>query len=234
MTTVRRGLLGKLTRDFKKDLGFGDYQSCQDAGNCGGCDINCNSSCPVFYFGFQAAYNNASDVSNDQGSELLLDDGTAFFFSLGRMNGRNLRTEIELSFRSNDIRSLLTSAGELPATGQLETFSGMANAYWEFVNSPTGRFKPYIGGGVGFLSATTDIRFESDLPQVQDQSDSSSSFAYQYMAGVNFKVSNHLDLYGEYRYVEANSFGIASDRDDLSGDFRYKANSVGGGFRWKF
>ena len=238
MTTARRGLLGKLQHDLKKDLGFGDYESCQDSGSCGGCDDGCGSSCkstcPVFYFGFQAAYNDAFDVSNDQGSEVLLDDGTAFYFSLGRMNGRNLRTEVELSFRSNDIRSLLTPAGELPATGQLQTFSGMANAYWEFVNSPTGRFKPYIGGGVGFLSATTDIRFASDLSQTQDQSDSSSSFAYQYMAGINFKVSNQLDLYGEYRFVEANSFGIASDRDDLSGDFRYKANSVGGGFRWKF
>ena len=234
MTTARRGLMGKLTRDLKKDLGFGDYQSCQDAGSCGGCASDCNSTCPVFYFGFLGAYNNAFDVSNDQGSELLLDDGTAFYFSLGRMNGRNLRTEVELSFRSNDIRSLLTAAGELPASGQLQTFSGMANAYWEFVNFPTGRFKPYIGGGVGFLSATTDIGFASDLTQTPNQSDSSSSFAYQYMAGINFKVSNHLDFYGEYRFVEANSFGIASDRDDLSGDFRYKANSVGGGLRWKF
>lgn len=241
MTTARRGLFGKLKQEWKEDWGFGDYQSCQNAGNCGGCDSGCGggscgggATCPVFYFGFQGAWNDAFDVTNSQGSELVLDDGSAFFFSLGRMNGRNLRTEIELSFRDNNISSLLTSDAQIPATGQLQTFSGMANVYWEFVKFPTGRLKPYIGGGVGFLSATADINFADSLTSTSNEADSSSSFAYQWMAGVNFKVSNHLDLYGEYRFVDAESFGIASDRDDLSGDFGYSANSVGGGLRWKF
>ena len=248
MTTARRGLLGKLTRDLKNDLGFGDYQSCQDAGNCGGCNSGCGSSCggcntgcggrgstcPVFYFGFQAAANDTFDVINNDGSELVLDNGTAFFFSLGRMNGRNLRTEIELSFRSNDISGLLTPNGTQDLSGQLQTFSGMANAYWEFVKFPTGRFKPYIGGGVGFLSATGDIRLASDIVSDVDDADSSSSFAYQWMAGVNFKISNHLDLFGEYRFLDAESFGIASDLEDLSGNFGYSASSIGGGFRLKF
>jgi len=246
MTTARRGLFSKLKQDWKNDWGFGDYQSCHNTGNCGGCDIGCGRStcgvggcgsgatCPVFYFGFQGGWNEAFDVVNSQGSELSLDDGTAFYFSLGRMNGRNLRTEIELSFRDNDITSLLTADGELPASGDLQTFSGMTNVYWEFIKSPTGRLKPYIGAGVGFLSATTDLRLASDLGSSATESDSSSSFAYQWMAGINFKVSNHLDLYGEYRFVEADGFGIQSDRDDLSGDFDYSANSVGGGLRWKF
>ena len=242
MTHVRRGLWTKIQKDLKRDWGFGDYQSCLDAGNCNGCSSDCGSSCgsccdtecPVFYIGFQGAWNDAFDVANDQGSELELDDGSAFFFSLGRMNGRNLRTEIELSFRSNDISALLTPDAELPATGQLQTFSGMANLYWEFVNFPTGRLKPYIGGGVGFLSVSSDLRLTSDQSPVDDSTASTSSFAYQWMAGVNYKVSNHLDLYGEYRFVDAESFGISSDRDDLSGNFGYSANSIGGGLRWKF
>lgn len=242
MTQVRRGLLGKIQQDLKNDWGFGDYQSCQGSGSCGGCNSGCGSACqsscgakcPVFYIGFQGAWNNAFDVANGLGSELELDDGSAFFFSLGRMNGRNLRTEIELSFRNNDISSLLTPDAELPYTGQLQTFSGMANLYWEFINFPTGRLKPYIGGGAGFMSVSSDLRLTSDPSPVADQTASSSSFAYQWMAGVNFKVSNHLDLYGEYRFVDAESFGISSDRDDLSGNFGYSANSVGGGLRWKF
>ena len=242
MTHVRRGLWTKIQKDLKRDWGFGDYQSCLDAGNCNGCSSDCGLSCgsccdtecPVFYIGFQGAWNDVFDVANDQGSELELDDGSAFFFSLGRMNGRNLRTEIELSFRSNDISALLTPDAELPATGQLQTFSGMANLYWEFVNFPTGRLKPYIGGGVGFLSVSSDLRLTSDQSPVDDSTASTSSFAYQWMAGVNYKVSNHLDLYGEYRFVDAESFGISSDRDDLSGNFGYSANSVGGGLRWKF
>ena len=239
MSSVRLGLFGKIKRDMKRDWGFGDYQTCQDAGDCSGCsDGSCagsaDSSCPVFYFGFQGSWNDVIDVSNDSGTELNLDDGSAFFFSLGRMNGRNLRTEIELSFRNNDISSLTTPAAELPATGELRAFSGMANVYWEFINSPTGRFKPYIGGGVGFISLTTDLSLTNDQLQSSDLSDSSSSFAYQWMAGVNFKVSNHLDLYGEYRFVDADSFGISSDQDALSGNFGYTANSIGGGLRWKF
>ena len=238
ITPVRRSLLGKIHRDLKKDWDFGDYQSCFDAGNCSGCDSSCGSSCdttcPVFYIGFQGAWNDAFDVANDQGSELELDDGSAFFFSLGRMNGRNLRTEIQLSFRSNDISSLLTPNAELPATGQLETFSGMANLYWEFVDFPTGRLKPYIGGGAGFTSVSSDFRLASDPSSQDDSTESNSSFAYQWMAGVNYKVSRHLDLYGEYRFLDVESFGISSNRDELSGDFGYSANSIGAGLRWKF
>ena len=242
MTPVRRGLFAKFQKDLKRDWGFGDYQSCLDAGNCNGCSSDCGSSCgsccdtkcPVFYIGFQGAWNDAFDIANGRGSELELDDGSAFFFSLGRMNGRNLRTEIELSFRSNDISSLLTPDAELPATGQLQTFSGMANLYWEFVNFPTGRLKPYIGGGAGFMSVSSDLQLTSAPSPFDDSTTSTSSFAYQWMAGVNYKVSNHLDLYGEYRFVDAESFGISSDRDDLSGNFGYSANSVGGGLRWKF
>ncbi len=239
MAPVRRGLLGKIQRDLKKDWGFGDYQSCQNSGSCSsGCDsVGCsasNATCPVFYIGFQGAWNDAFNVANGQGSELQLDDGTAFYFSLGRMNGRNLRTEIELSFRDNDISSLLTPNAELPYTGQLQTFSGMGNLYWEFIKFPTGRLKPYIGAGVGFISVSSDLRLPSDPSTTNSQTSSSSSFAYQWMAGVNYKVSNHLDLYGEYRFVDADSFGISSDRDELSGNFGYSANSIGGGLRWKF
>ena len=238
ITPVRRGLLGKIKHDLKRDWGFGDYQSCLDAGNCSGCNTGCGASCdakcPVFYFGFQGAWNDAFDVANGQGTELELDDGSAFFFSLGRMNGRNLRTEIELSFRNNDISSLLTPNAELPATGELQTFTGMANLYWEFVDFPTGRLKPYIGGGVGFTSVSSDFRLASDPSSLDDSTESNSSFAYQWMAGVNYKVSNHLDLYGEYRFLDVESFGISSDRDELSDDFGYSANSIGVGLRWKF
>ena len=239
MSSVRLDLFGKLKRDIKRDWGFGDYQTCQDIGDCSGCSdgrcgVSSDSSCPVFYFGFQGSWNDIIDVSNDSGTEVELDDGSAFFFSLGRMNGRNLRTEIELSFRNNDISSLSTSTAELPVDGELRAFSGMANLYWEFVNFPTGRFKPYIGGGVGFISLTADLSLPTGPSQSSDLSDSSSSFAYQWMAGVNFKVSNHLDLYGEYRFVDADSFGVSSDQDALSGNFGYTANSIGGGLRWKF
>ena len=234
MAPVRRRLADKVKHELKDEWGFGDYRTCSNS-CCSPCESNACTSCPVFYLGFQGAWNDAFDVSNDLGSELVLDDGSAFFFSLGRMNGRNLRTEIELSFRDNDIRSLLTGGDELPATGQLRAFSGMANAYWEFVDFPTGRFKPYLGVGVGFMSLTTDLRLTNGLTSSNNQDDdSSSSFAYQWMAGLNYKVSNHLDLYGEYRFVDAESFGISSDRNDLSGNFGYSADSVGVGIRWKF
>ena len=240
MTTARRALLAKVTNDLKRDWDFGDYESCQDCGNCRGCNGNsnsgcgCNTDCPVFYLGFQAAWNDAFDIGNDLGTEINVDDGSAFFFSFGRMNGRNLRTEIELSFRDNDISSVLTPTGELPFTGQLQNFSGMANAYWEFVRSPTGRLKPYIGVGVGFTSISSDLRLTTAQSPTEDQSSSSSSFAYQWMAGLNFKVNNHLDLYGEYRFFDADNFTVDSDNDALSGNFGYSANSVGGGLRWKF
>ena len=225
VSSVRRGLLGKIKSDLHQNWGIGDF----DPSSC------FNQGClPAFYFGFQGTANDAFDLRSDQGSELITSGGTAFMFSLGRMNGNNLRTEAELSFRSNDVSSFASLTNSFDYQGQVQTFSGMANAYWEFTNFPAMRIKPYIGGGIGFTSLSTTIQDVGGISLTGNENNSSSSFAYQWMAGLSYKLSHSLDLFGEYRFLDMDSFQIRSANINLSGDYGYSASSVGMGLRWKF
>jgi opacity protein-like surface antigen len=229
-TPARRlSLFNKVKRDLLDDLCFDDqgYQACEQS--CNPCD-----ACPVFYFGFQGGWNDATDVVSRRGSELETGSGSAFMFALGRMNGRNLRTEVELSFRDNPFESLLTPTARTDVSGDLRTFSGMANAYWEFVDFPSGRLKPYVGGGVGFTSMTTTLLDAGGNSLLDDNAGNSSSFAYQWMAGLNYKFNNNLDLYGEYRFLDVDSFRLDSSADSVTGNFDYSAASIGAGLRLKF
>lgn len=227
VASVRHGLLGKIKSDLQHNWGIGDFSQQN-------CSHEFLTNAPAFYFGFQGAATVATDFSNGSGSELIASNGTAFMFALGRLNGNNLRTEAELSFRSNDVTSFRTPGMEFDFDGQLQAFSGMANAYWEFSNFPSDRIRPYIGAGVGFTSVTTTLSDTLGGSLLNSDNNSDSSFAYQWMAGLNFSVSDNLDLFGEYRFHDMESFQIRSLETGLAGDYGYSASSVGMGLRWKF
>lgn len=225
VASVRRGLLEKIKSDLHRNWGVGDFDQCACPNSGHG---------PAFYFGFQGAGIATLDIGSDNNGELVTDGGTAFMFSLGRINGNNLRTEAELSFRSSDVNSFLSSGDEFEYSGQLQAFSGMANAYWEFTSFPSERIKPYVGAGVGFTSLTTTLEDSDGSSLLSTEKNSDSSFAYQWMAGLNYKVNNNLDLFSEYRFLDMDRFQIRSTQSTLTGDYGYSASSIGLGLRWKF
>lgn len=193
-----------------------------------------NFDCPAFYFAFQGGSNDLQTLVGDSNNELETDSGSAFTFALGRINGRNLRTEIELAIRNNDISDLISGGTSQSFSGDISAFSGMANAYWEFVDFPGGRFKPYIGFGLGFASLETTLADAAGASVLTANGGSDTSFAYQWMAGVNYKTSSNLDVFAEYRFFEADSTRIDSTRAGFSDNYNYQSNTVGIGLRWKF
>ena len=195
--------------------------------------------CPGFYFGFQGGWNDIELENTTSGGGLSADTGSFFNFALGRINGRNLRTELELSIRDNDISGQFGPPGNLvvlPArTGNISSFSGMANAYWDFNNLGLGRIRPYVGGGVGFASLQVDLRDVTGASVLSPDGDRDSSFAYQWMAGVNVQATCNLDLFVEYRFFEADAFRLESNSvGQPSNSYDYQAEDIGIGLRWKF
>ena len=54
------------------------------------------------------------------------------------------------------------------------------------------------------------------------------------MAGLNYGASDHMDLFAEYRFLEADAFRMESSVSSLTGNYDYRSQGVGFGFRWKF
>ena len=121
------------------------------------------------------------------------------------------RVELEGGYREN-------KADDCPVAGcdgRYQTWSGMANALYDF---RTGwGVTPYLGIGIG--AARTDVKgLGKDW-----------LFAYQGIAGVTYQVNRSLDVFADYRY-----FGTEDLRVD--GDIDVENNSHTGllGLRWVF
>ncbi|MFK7768540.1 MAG: outer membrane beta-barrel protein [Mariniblastus sp.] len=195
----------------------------------------CNDSgCPNFYFGLFGGISMLRDIDATTGAGMLsTDDGSIFGASLGRRNGRNLRSEIEFSYRQNDITGFTSPLAPIALQGDVKSYAGMANAYWEFIDVPTRFLKPYIGTGIGFVSFDPEISTPGGASLIPTGAENDTSFAFQYMAGINYKAYRNMDLYAEYRFFEADGFRVDAS-PEISGNYDLKSDNVLFGLRWKF
>jgi opacity protein-like surface antigen len=207
----------------------GDCSTCQTSGQA------CCSGCPDFYFSFFGGYTSLRDMEGQSnGGIIQADSGSGFGFALGRRNSRNLRTELELSFRENDLTGILFGNTSQPFSGELNSFSGMANAYWEFVDVRTCCLKPYFGAGIGFVSFDSSATDSFGQSLIVPGAENDTSFAFQWMAGINYKAYRNMDLFAEYRFFQATTFRVDSTVAGVSDRYEFETDNVFVGFRWKF
>jgi opacity protein-like surface antigen len=124
---------------------------------------------------------------------------------------RGLRTEVEVSYRRNNLgggwfesEERTTEGG--PLTGNMSTFAIMANLWYDIDVGQ--KFVPYIGGGAGWARMHGEmaaLRTFSNLGTPSGSTDTStvvdnSGFAYQVGAGLNYEVMPDVDLGIGYRY----------------------------------
>ena len=208
---------------------------------CGPCD---NLRLP-FYLAVHGGGSNLNDLVTEgdgvQGN-FLNDSGFLFGLAIGRVQGRNLRTELEVTYRTIDVTGLnLQGAGSqfVPVNGDLGTIAGMANIYWDFDIYALGPVRPYVGAGVGFAFARPDLSLPPGGTEFAVQDDQ-SSFAWQWMAGLSYRATNRLEVFAEYRFFVANSFELESDFTPIaglgngSGEFDFRSQNVLFGLRTRF
>lgn len=204
----------------------------EDALGCNSCGPN---DCPNFYFSGFGGWTDLDNLEDRSGSRsFLADDGSAIGFALGRRNGRNLRTEVEFTARSNDILNFSNNLTLTGVNGEANAYSGMANAYWEFINVKSRYFKPYIGAGVGFAIIDHDLFGPTGQSIIPAGGDKDTSFAFQWMAGVNYKAYRNVDVFAEYRFFEADTYRIETTSGAESGQYTYQVSNIFAGIRWKF
>jgi opacity protein-like surface antigen len=128
---------------------------------------------------------------------LSSDGGPGFTFAFGHAWANGFRAEIEGAYRRNDLDTMTITAFGLTATGAVggdaTVWSGMANAYYDFKTGSA--FTPYIGAGAGVGNIDLDVTAGG-----ASSSDSDTVFAYQFMGGVKYALTERVDLRVGYRY----------------------------------
>jgi opacity protein-like surface antigen len=107
------------------------------------------------------------------------------------------------------------------ASGEITSFSVMANAWYEFQTS--GKVRPFIGGGFGYGKVELDM----DGMTFDD-----SGIAYQAGIGLLYDFGK-CQLRFELRHFEVSNIDLSDHGFDLS-DVEYKSDEVLIGFRWGF
>ena len=126
------------------------------------------------------------------------------------------RLELELAYRNNRVKK-----NELPVGRQkIESVALMANFIYEFFSDST--VSPYLGAGAG--AALIRGRGVVD--------DTDVAFAYQGIAGVNFKVTPNVVLSADYRYFRTADPRL-KDRG-VSADFDYVNHTGMVGVAYRF
>lgn len=153
------------------------------------------------------------------------DTGWAVTGALGYRYGNGLRSEVEVGYRSNGVDSL---SGVTNGSGDIRAWNFMGNVLYEF--STGTKVIPYVGAGIG----AARISFDDVTPVGGSRIDDSDwRFAYQGIAGVSYKVTDRVELFGDYRYLGTTdpSFSTASG---TSVDSEYGNHTVMVGLRWTF
>lgn len=121
--------------------------------------------------------------------------------SLGYRWCEGLRVEGELSYRHNRLRDFEFECQKFHNRGHYSSFSLMANllfdfdfSYWNCC-SPRWTIIPYLGGGLGFANQRLKVdRCDLGLDSKK------SGFAWQFIAGLMYKINPCSDLSIEYRF----------------------------------
>jgi len=203
-----------------------------------------NNGPNIYYGSIFGGWTGLDDLmlSGDEGNlQISNEDGFNVGFALGQIQGKNLRSELEVTYRSNDLtgmtlNDLAGASQSFEGDGNIESISGMLNVIWDFTDLPTQRIKPYLGGGIGGVSADADFQIDG-MRTLGDGND--TSLAYQWIAGINFQTRRFSDIFVEYRYFAADSLHFnttlpASAIIDGDGELEYRTSNVLFGIRMKF
>ena len=150
------------------------------------------------------------DISSDEdfgyglaiGRSLIETDSGSFFIELGYQDSEN---DVEgINFNGNNFSdSAGTAAGDL----SVETLS--LTAIYRF---NTGKFKPYLGFGIGYTDADLDIRYGGSVNGPAGSppfiNDSDSAFSVQYRVGAEYSITDNIAILAEYRYLDADDINV--------------------------
>ena len=132
--------------------------------------------------------------------------GAVGVLSLGYGFGNGIRAEIESSFNSSAVDSAKIGNAAANGSGRYQSIAFMANILYDIdlrlIGVDTRAVVPYIGGGIGYHTGSTDnVRFSNATTTITSDGDG-GRLAYQVIAGLSFPIASvpGLSLTTEYRF----------------------------------
>ncbi|PQA88601.1 OmpA family protein [Hyphococcus luteus] len=195
-----------------------------------------------------------NDVSNDSvlnpgpvvfDSSADMDLGIGVYAALGYDYAGPFRTELEFSYRSNDIDQIDPLAPNFSGwpsgsiSGDYKTMAIMANGLFDFETQSA--FTPYLGAGVGVAFVDPDVTGSVNpgaptSPLSISYGGSKGAVAYQGIAGVAVDLAEGLALDLSYRYFDTlkETYTATINGAPAGVDVATQSHTLFAGLRWNF
>lgn len=185
-----------------------------------------------FYVGAQTgvswlnSFSLAGPVENNVG----FDEDWTGLVEAGYRMGNGLRFGLEFSYSDHTVGDITGGVNRVGGDGDLNAYTYMATATYEFdTGSP---IRPYLGIGAGVVTLEYDnVGPVFSAGQFVDDKD--SAFAYQAHAGLIYSVTPNLDLTLGYRFIDSNGLSYTTTAG-TGFEEDYQNHSVLAGVRWVF
>jgi outer membrane protein W len=151
--------------------------------------------------------------------------------SVGYNYTNNLSVEVAWDYRSNDSKTNF-SDGSRFNDGDFASNIFFLNSRYTFNSLSQTKLRPYVGIGLGYVE---EIDVDLKSGGVERSYSKDSEFAYQFMAGAIYPVTERIDLDAGLRYVRVDN--IKLKRESGSGELRnvdYDPLSFAVGLSYKF
>lgn len=162
-------------------------------------------------------------VDLTDGDALVADFDVGFLFGFegGMTIAKKFRVGGEITHRGNDVDNFKGGANLFGA--EMSSWAFMGNFWWDI--PVRGKFRPYIGGGVGLANVSAEGINSSGVTVIDD---SDTVFAFQFGVGVGFEVMPKVEITAEYRYFTTSDpeFGVV--------EAEYTTHSLLFGGRYRF
>lgn len=146
--------------------------------------------------------------------KVSFDPGVFVSPAIGYRFCNGLRVEGEFGYRYNHLKRLNYYGTSFRVGGHLETFSGLANVYYDFPLCWC--LTSYVGAGIGYAYT----RNEMHQGYVFAGKGHDSGFAWQVMAGLAYPICDKIDLAIEYRFFINEGISRVQNHD-IGGSLRY-------------
>ena len=177
---------------------------------------------------------------NREGTVHLRGDNPNFRFTIGRKID-NIRIEGEFFWLPYQITDAeYSAADQVPVSllNQTRKISGsidgrgiIANIYYDWENGT--KWVPYVGFGVGLMEVDLDSKVEL-LGNIGQGKGSDTTTVIQSKFGITNKVSDHMDLFGEYTLLHVGETDIDLESGGTITSDEGMTNHMFVGVRYKF
>ncbi|WP_164928712.1 outer membrane protein [Gloeobacter violaceus] len=171
-------------------------------------------------------------IGTSLGTAINLNTGYTAFGAIGYGINNGFRIEGEFAYSSFDVSSLVFQGNTSAGRGDIDTYSGLVNIYYDLLFPEiTDIVSPYIGAGAGVSSISAN---NITAPGFTTVNGSSTVFAYQFKAGLGFRLGSSATILLGYRYFATAAPGFTDNLGTSLTTDSPNIHNVELGFRFSF